>query len=79
MILFLNVWNGVYVKIDLLLGFEILGFCCGVVKVFVLLECCAVLFDGLFLMFWASLLVTFSGGHQSKENAKAGGCVNINV
>ena len=38
-----------YVKADLLQG-EILGFCCGVGKVFALLECCMVLLGSLLLM-----------------------------
>jgi uncharacterized membrane protein required for colicin V production len=77
MILFLNVWNGMYIKIDLLHGFEILGFCCGAVEVFALLECCAVLFGSLLLMFQDSFFVPFSRVKQSKKNAEAGECVNI--
>jgi len=63
-------------KTDLLQGFEVLGFCCGVVKVFALLECCLVLLGSLLLMLQDSFLVPFSRVKQSK-NAEAGGCMNI--
>lgn len=66
-----------FVRTDLLQGFEILGFCCGVVMVLVLLECCMVLLCSLFLMLQDSFLVPFSRVQQSKKNAEAGGCMNI--
>ena len=70
-------WNGVFVKTDLLQGSEILGFCCGVVKVFTLVECCMMLLGSLLPMLQNSFLVPFSRVKQSKKNAEAGGCMNI--
>ena len=70
-------WNVIFVKTDLLQGFQILGFCCGVVTVFALLECFLVLLGSLLLMLQDSFLVPFSRVKQSKKNAEAGGCTNI--
>ena len=67
----------VFVKTDLLQGFEILGFCCGVVKVFALLECCMMLLGSLLLMLQDSFFVPFARVKQSKKNAEAGGCMNV--
>jgi len=67
----------VFVKTDLFKGFEIFGFCCGVVKVFALLECCMMLLGSLLLMLQDSFLALFSRVKQSKKNAEAGGCMNI--
>ena len=65
------------VKIDLLQGFQISGFCCGVVTVFALLDCCLVLPGSLLLMLQDSFLVPFSRVKRSKKNVEAGGCMNI--
>jgi len=82
-----------FLKTDLLQGFEILGFSfihsfitlfslypytgSDVVKVFALQECCVMLLGSLLLMLQDSSLVPFLMVKQSKKNAEAGGCMNI--